>query len=222
MQDTWSKESVKFSNLYLYKKICDLNKTQMHKWKLLALGSLVIMLISLCIMFYALNLPRTVPLVITVSDWGEARYVGEVNKLSFQGLKIPKIAIEYQLRRFITNRFNISTDANVIRGNLKDCYSCLTSNSAQKLSEELKADNPLKLVGKLIKNVEIESILTLSKNSYQVDFIITSSSLTGRMVETERLRGVLSVETLEPNEEDMKLNPLGIYITNFDFTKLVK
>lgn len=222
MQDTWSKESVKFSNLYLYKKICDLDKTQMHKWKMIALGSLVIMLISLCIMFYALNLPRTVPLVITVSDWGEARYVGEVNKLSFQGLKIPKIAIEYQLRRFITNRFNISTDANVIRGNLKDCYSCLTSNSAQKLSEELKADNPLKLVGKLIKNVEIESILTLSKNSYQVDFILTSSSLTGRMVETERLRGVLSVETLEPNEEDMKLNPLGIYITNFDFTKLVK
>ncbi len=222
MQDTWSKESEKFTNLYLYKKICDLDKTQMHKWKILALGSLVIMLISLCIMFYALNLPRTVPMVITVSDWGEARYVGEVNKLSFQGLKIPKIAIEYQLRRFITNRFNISTDANVIKGNLKDCYSCLTSNSAQKLSEELKADNPLKLVGKLIKNVEIESILTLSKNSYQVDFILTSSSLTGRMVETERLRGVLSVETLEPNEEDMKLNPLGIYITNFDFTKLVK
>lgn len=220
MNDTWADENRKFSNLYIYKQICEIENKSNKKWKVIGIGSIAILLLSLIVMFYAINLPKTVPMVITVSDWGEAKYVGEVTKLSYNGLKIPQIAIEYQLRKFITNKYTISTDPSVVRNNLKDCYSALTSTSAQKLSEELKKNNPLKEVGSVIRNVEIESILTVSKSTYQVDFIVKTTGLTGKLNRQQRIRGVITTTTMEPMDEDKVLNPLGIYFTNFDFTEI--
>lgn len=72
----------------------------------------------------------------------------------------------------------------------------------------------------MIKNVEIQSVLSLSKNSYQVDFIVSSTSTNGKLLKSERKRGVLTIDLMEPAEEDKILNPLGIYITNFDFTDI--
>lgn len=220
MKDTWAKESGNYTHLYVYKKLEQIEKSEKKKWKMIAIISVSLLLISFLVMIYAINLPRTVPMVITVSDWGEAKYVGEIGKLNYDGIKVPKIAIEYQIRKFVINKYSISSDYTVTRNNLKDCYASLTQTSAQKLSEELGSDNPLKNIGKVIKNVEIQSILNLSKNSYQVDFTVSSTSMNGKLLKSERKRGVLSIDLMEPAEEDKILNPLGIYITNFDFTDI--
>ena len=198
MNDTWNNDNKQFSNLYVYKQLVEMEKKSNQKWKVIAIGSIFVLLLSLAVMVYALNLPKTVPLVITVSDWGEAKYVGEVSKLSYSGLKIPKIAIEYQLRKFITNRFTISSDPSVVRNNLKDCYSSLTAQSAQKLSLELKENNPIREVGNALRNVEIESILAVSKSTFQVDFIMTTTNMGGKISRRQRIRGVLTTDTLEP------------------------
>lgn len=220
MKDTWAKENASYTHLYVYKKLEQIEKSEKKKWKMIAIISVSLLLVSFLVMIYAINLPRTVPMVITVSDWGEAKYVGEIGKLNYEGIKVPKIAIEYQIRKFVINKYSISSDYAVTRNNLKDCYASLTNVSAQKLSEELENDNPLKNIGKAIKNVEIQSILGLSKNSYQVDFIVSSTSMNGKLLKTERKRGVLTIDLMEPAEEDKILNPLGIYITNFDFTDI--
>lgn len=165
-------------------------------------------------------MPKTVPLVITVSDWGEAKYVGAVSNYSYTGMRVPEIAIEYQLRKFITNRFSLPYDRSVLRNNLKDCYASLTRESATKLSAELRMNNPLNEAGKKSVTVDVESVLKLSAQSYQVDFIVLTSDTSGYVNIRQRMRGVLAVKLMEPAEEDQVLNPLGIYITNFDFTQV--
>ena len=195
-------------------------KRRQAQWKIFAAGSFLCLLISFGIIIWALHLPKTVPLVITVSDWGEAKYVGSISNYSYTGIKIPEIAIEYQFRKFVANKFSISSDRTVVRNNLKDCYAALTRETATKLSSELRKDNPLNEAGKKTVSVDIESILKVSAKTYQVDFIVTTSDGSGFIKSRERTRGAISVKMMEPAEEDKMLNPLGIYITDYDFKKV--
>ena len=216
----WTLEKSKTTPLDQYIHFVDAEKRQTLFWKYSAIISFVCLAAAIGVLLYAVNLPKAFPLVITVSDWGEAKYVGEVSNYSYNGIKVPEIAINYQLRKFIINRFSIPYDPHILRSNLKDCYSALTRESAAKLSSELKADNPMQQYGKKIVTVEIEAILKLSSQSYQVDFFIVSADSRGQINERMRMRGILAVKLMEPLKEDQILNPLGIYITNFDFTHI--
>ena len=216
----WTLEKSKTTPLDQYIHFVNTEKRQTLFWKYSAIISFVCLVAALAVLMYAVNLPKAFPLVITVSDWGEAKYVGEVSNYSYNGIKVPEIAINYQLRKFIINRFSIPYDPHILRSNLKDCYSALTRESAAKLSSELKADNPMQQYGKKIVTVEIETVLKLSTQSYQVDFFIITADRRGQINERMRMRGILAIQLMEPPKEDQVLNPLGIYITNFDFTQI--
>ena len=217
---SWTLSKSKTTPLEQYVNLVKEEKRQSARWKYFALISFGCLVTSLGALIYAINLPKTVPLVITVSDWGEAKYVGAVSNYSYNGIKVPEIAINYQLRKFIINRFSIPYDSHILRTNLQDCYSALTRESAAKLSSEIKTDNPMRQYGKKIVTVEIETILKLSAQSYQVDFLIITADSRGQINGRERMRGILAVKLMEPPAEDQILNPLGIYITNFDFTHI--
>jgi type IV secretion system protein VirB5 len=195
---------------------CRENKT----WRRIAVISAAAYFVSLAIVVYAISRPATVQLVITVSDWGEAKYLGNIARYSYAGITVPDVAIQYQLRRFVTNMYTIPADAAVLRANIEDCYACLTGASAQKLSARLREKNPFEDIGIHTVRVEIESILEITEKSYQVDFIITNSRPNETQVRRERMRGTLTVELLEPDQDDLILNSLGIYIVAFDFTKI--
>ena len=75
-----------------------------------------------------------------------------------------------------------------------------------------------KKVGQVIRTVDVESIIKLSQKSYQIDFVVTEQERSGKVKGRTRMRGVLEIEFLTPAAEDMEKNPLGIYISNFDFT----
>jgi type IV secretion system protein VirB5 len=195
---------------------CRENKT----WRRIALISMAAFFAALGILVYAIRLPKTVPLVITVSEWGEAKYVGNVSQYSYAGIKVPDVAVLYQIRRFVSNLYSIPADAAVLRQNLTDCYSCLTGDSAQKLSNRLRSENPFDSFGSITARVEIESILRLSGQSYQADFMLTTSRPNDTQTKRTRMRGTLTIELKEPPQEDQISNPLGIYIVAFDFTQI--
>ena len=218
-QTSWVLNKSKNSPLEIYQELVNRQKKTENRWKVFAYISIGGFILSMCCLVYAVNLPKTVPVIVTLNDFGEAKYLGEV-KVNYSGIKVPEIAIEYQLRKFVTNKFTIPGDREVLKNNLKDCYACLTSETAAKLSSELKDHNPLKDVEVIRKKVKIESVLNLTKNSYQVDFIVTQSNPYNMNIVEEKYRGVLTTTMLEPNDEDKILNPLGIYIKAYDFTKV--
>lgn len=208
------------SPLEIYEEFCLKDARRERRFRIFAWTSCIGFILSLLINLYAVNLPKQVPLVITVSDWGEAKYVGNISRLNYQGLKVPEIAIEYQIRKFVSNFYELPSDAAVLKKNLRDCYASCNAASAEKLSNNLKKDNPLKNVGKAFRIVEIETVLRLSDTSYQADFVINDKDRTDAKVRKRRYRGIISIKLLEPAKEDMILNPLGIYVTDFDFKEI--
>ena len=219
-KSSWLLEKSKTTPLEIYEQMEKERKKSENKWKFFAYVSLGGFVLSLIIMVWAINLPKSVPVLVSLSDFGEAKYIGEVNRINYSGIKIPEIAIEYQIRKFVTNKYTIPGDAEVLRNNLIDCYSCLTRDTSSKLSTELKEHNPIKDVQNIRRKVEIESVLKTSKNSYQVDFTITQTSPNEGSKVVIRMRGIVTVVLLEPADDDKILNPLGIYFNAYDFTEI--
>lgn len=219
-KSSWLLEKSKTTPLEIYEQMEKEHKKSENKWKFFAYISIGGFVLSLIVMVWAINLPKSVPVLVSLSDFGEAKYIGEVNRINYSGIKIPEIAIEYQIRKFVTNKYTIPGDAEVLRNNLIDCYSCLTRDTSSKLSTELKEHNPIKDVQNIRRKVEIESVLKTSKNSYQVDFTITQTSPNEGSKVVIRMRGIVTVVLLEPADDDKILNPLGIYFNVYDFTEI--
>lgn len=179
-------------------------------------------IISLTSIVYAINRPKQAIIPVVITDWGEAKSAGDISKMSYQHIRIPEIAIQYQLRKFITNMYSVPADSNVLKDNLRDCYASLTAVAAQKFSNILKQDSPLKEFGSKNVTVSIESVLSLSADSYQVDFIVNTARPDNSYQTHDRLRAVLTTQLLEPAKEDQIRNPLGIYISGFDIAPVEK
>ncbi len=62
--------------------------------------------------------------------------------------------------------------------------------------------------------------LKVSQDTYQVDYQVITRQLSGQLMTNEAYRAVITVKMMQPSEEDIKDNPLGIYITSFD-SKLI-
>ena len=203
-----------------YDRIIGLQNKENRTWRIIAVASLSFLFLSLLLLLYAIKLPKTIPMVITVSEYGEAKYVGNVSKMSYSNMKVPDIAIQYQIKRFVTNMNTITSDAQVMRQNIRDCYNMLSGDAGLKLSNILKNDNPFDKFGDIKQSILLESILQLSPQSYQVDYIQSKITMTGVVTDRTRYRGIISIALLEPPEDKKIENPLGIYISDFDFTKV--
>ena len=191
---------------------------EMKWWRnIVGPGSLILFLISVCFFVYTISLQRTVPVLINVMPNGEAAFLGEVRQNAPP--QIPESAILYQARKFISNLRSISTDPQVLYNNIEECYAMVTSSYEPVMTRALRASSPFNLVGKMRRSVEIESVLKITNNSYQVDWIETSLDV-GGTPKKSRMRSLITIKVLPTNENTIKKNPLGIYIDNCEITEL--
>jgi type IV secretion system protein VirB5 len=188
-----------------------------NRWRVTAFISQGIVVLCVFILWYAVTLPETVPLIITVAPWGEAEYRGNVSGPTYKSAEIPEIAIQYQVREFVTEMRSISSDSEILYQNITRCYARVTEKCGRKMTAALREEDPFSLVGKEKRTVTIESILRLSTHTWQVDWIENTSGTNGG---NRRMRGVFTVELLEPSAKQRTLNPLGIYVDDYDYTAI--
>ena len=177
----------------------------------------IIAVLSIGISFFLTKRTQVIPAIVTMNDFGHAQYVGEVSRKNFQNFNIPEVAMTYQVKDFINIYKSLSSDKAVVKRNIEKAYHLLTAVSASKYSTLLREDNPYKDFGDHTREVEFETEpLKISKDTYQVDYRLITRTLTGVIIKDIRQRAVITIKALNPTEEDIQDNPLGIYITDFD------
>lgn len=177
----------------------------------------IIAVLSIGISFFLTKRTQVIPAIVTMNDFGQVQYVGEVSRKNFQNFNIPEVAMTYQVKDFINIYKSLSSDKAVVKRNIEKAYHLLTAVSASKYSTLLREDNPYKDFGDHTREVEFETEpLKISKDTYQVDYRLITRTLTGVIIKDIRQRAVITIKALNPTEEDIQDNPLGIYITDFD------
>lgn len=188
-----------------------------RRWRLTGIGSLVLFAASLAFFIYAVSLQKTVPVLVNVMPTGEAQYLGEVRQNA--AFQVPEAAVQYQVRKFVTNLRSVPTDPQVLYNNIEECYAMATSSYEPVMTRNLRAASPFDMVGKSRRTAEIESVLKTTGSSYQVDWTETVTDASGHP-KRARMRALVTVKLLPPTDAAVKKNPLGIYIENYEMTEL--
>ena len=179
-------------------------------------GILLLFFVSLLFFVFAIRQQKTIPVLINVMPSGEAQYIGEVRQ---QGnIQVPEAAIHFQIRKFVTNLRSISTDYQVVFNNIDECYAMVTRSYSQVMTPALRESSPFDLVGKMRRTVEFESLLNITAQSYQVDWYESIIDTTN--IRKVKMRAIVTIRLLAVTDQTIKVNPLGIYIDNFEMTEL--
>ena len=67
--------------------------------------------------------------------------------------------------------------------------------------------------------IEVNNIVALSNQTYQIDWTEYERDRKGKEVATRRFRGIATVAITAPQDEaTIRLNPIGLYVKDFDWT----
>jgi len=132
------------------KMYCDLLAKESKgkkSWTIVSIVQLVVIIVLTVFIWYAINLPKKIPVVITVLPWGEAKYVGDVSTYSYETMNIPETAYIYQVETFIQRLRNIPTDGEVLSRDISSLYKMITPNAEKRMTPEIRLDDPFGYVG---------------------------------------------------------------------------
>ena len=193
---------------------------QILKWQRLSYMSIVAMIICIFGIIFIATRSTFIPYVIHVDP--ETGYVKSLGALEQGKTKVTSTEVNYFLSQFVTNMRSIPKDEYVLKENVDKGIKYLTSQSAQKY-KNLYLDEFTKKIGSEYSRIRILNVnpIANTKNTYQVRWEETTINKSNSMQPIKTVyTGNFSIEQKTvSNKEDLVLNPLGLYITDFEFSQ---
>jgi type IV secretion system protein VirB5 len=103
-------------------------------------------------------------------------------------------------------------------------YNCTPVNTAaeKKYQEYYAANNPVIIGETETVQVTVNSVLSMSDETWQAEWAEDRYTIGGDKVSTKHYRGIFSVATVTPRTmQEILLNPLGIFIIDFNFSEVI-
>ena len=189
---------------------------QAHAWKIISLLLLLTTLLAVGGFIYTSSQNRFIPYIVQIDKLGEPISTFRAKATI---IKDPKI-IKFALSEFIVNYRTVYNDKEVQVQMIKKAYNYLSANSpAYNMLTQYFVDNP-PFHQKRRVVVKIISVLQLSKNNWQIDWEEKSFNDKGELIQTESYKGIAKFAIVPPTTEEIILkNPIGLYITEFNFNQ---
>jgi type IV secretory pathway TrbF-like protein len=193
---------------------------QAYNWRLAALLALGLVFVALLATVYLGVQPKAVPHIVQIDRLGAPTYLGPVGQ-SVREWKPTDAVLKYHLRRFITDTRTVSSDVVVMKRYWADAYTLITGNAANHLTAFAQETNPIKRGEDERVTVDVKSIVQLSADTWQVDWVENGWDKGGLETATSVWRGVFRVLVRVPESEDqLATNPIGLFIDEFHWSKV--
>lgn len=192
-------------------------------WQIIAIISIIGFLFSCFIVLYAVKLPKTIPVIVTVDSTGNATYVGKVDDSYWRNTQanIPENHKTYQVKKFINNLFTWVIDSNAQNGYIRECEYLCQGNAASQLHNYILENNPFDNIGVITKTVNQQEPLRQTENSYVVFFTVNTYR-NGYLYSQKNYSVLLTLGFFDVTDQTKDLNPLGVYITSFDIKEVTE
>jgi type IV secretion system protein VirB5 len=191
-------------------------------WQLVGLCSVIMILGTIIGWFRVLSIQKEIPIVIEVNELGRAKYIGDIGSNTYlRGYTVKDYMIESVLRDFIAYSRNIYADQEVMSKNYQQAAAWCSNELKLKLRDDLVAEDPFSLIGRIKRSVSIESGIKTTNATWQYDWFDVTSDIYGKEISNLRYRGMFTVAIKEPQTENERFNnPLGIYIIDYNISKI--
>jgi type IV secretion system protein TrbF len=188
---------------------------QARNWRLAAFGAIGLAALSLGGFIYQSSNTNIATYVVPIDKYGRP------GRIELAGSTYTPSTAEtgYFLADWVKLTRSKSIDPIVIRDNWTGAYRFVAGPAIGLLNDYAKSHDPFANAGSQAVNVEIVSVLARSPNTYQVQWRETTYDQGGSSV-TENWTGLFTAKINPPkNEAELRANPLGIFITSFQWSR---
>ena len=186
-------------------------------WRLVGVASLCMAFVSTAYALFQSTQVKLVPYIVEVDKLGSAVSAGFPAQIEYADPRVVRSA----LAAFVTNFRSITPDATVQKQYIDRTYAMLrTSDPAtEKVNGWFRANSPFEKAKTTTISVEVNNVVPLSPQSFQIDWTEYERDRKGKEVATRRFRGVATVTLTPPQDEAIiRANPIGLYLRDFDWT----
>jgi type IV secretion system protein VirB5 len=183
-------------------------------WRLALVQGLSIIALSGALVWQGVR-GQVVPWVVEVDRFGEARVVAPAS-VDYRPTD-PMIAA--RLGRFVEEVRSVSADPIVVRQNWLRAYDFTSPKGARVLSAYAQGADPFLRVGKEQVSIEVVTVLRASPSSFRLAWIERRYQ-DGALIGTERWSAIITlVERPTRRVDELKKNPLGVFVDAIDWSK---
>lgn len=194
---------------------------QAKNWRLACLGAITCSMLTVGALTIQIRQNKIIPVIVGIDkERGEPMVLGRADQYVYK----PQLQeIKYFLSNFITLVRAVPSDPVLIKQNWLKAYAFLRRDAANVLNDLTNRDenSPLKRLGELTVLIQPIAVVQIDGgNSYQARWEESIYDGHGSPVERFTMTGIFTIEIQPPRDENsLSNNPLGFYITNFQWNR---
>ncbi|MDX0441193.1 conjugal transfer protein TrbF [Sinorhizobium medicae] len=186
-------------------------------WRVVGILSLALALVGFSYALYLSTQVRLVPYIVEVDRLGTSVAAGFPEQIEYADARV----VRATLGNFVTSFRSVTPDAVVQKQYIDRTYALLRTSdpSTQKINDWFRSNSPFEKARSSTVAIEVNNIVALSNQTYQIDWTEYERDRKGKETGTRRFRGIATVALTAPQDEaTIRLNPIGLYVTDFDWT----
>ena len=186
-------------------------------WRIVGITSLMMAVIGFSYALYQSTQVKLIPYLVEVDRHGTAVSAGFPEQLEYADQRV----VRATLGTFIANFRSVTPDTVVQKQYIDRTYAHLRDNdpATEKVNAWFRSRSPFDRARKITVAIEATSIVPLSSQTYQIDWAEYERDRQGKELGVRRFRGIASVTLTPPQDEAViRLNPIGLYLKDFDWT----
>ncbi len=195
-------------------------------WQAVGIGSLTVAGIAVLGMVSVAKQSRFVPYIVEVDKLGQVAAVRQASVIDATNLSA---VIKAQLASFITKARLVTPDQQLQANAIRDVYANLANAdpATAKMNEWFngsKENNPFQRAAKVLVSPSITAVIPQSADSWQVDWTEAVTTRQGEPQSVANMRALVTVYTMPPTaqttEGEIQRNPIGLYVKDFNWSKI--
>lgn len=186
-------------------------------WRVVGLASLLMAVIGFSYALYQSAQVKLVPYIVEVDQLGTAVNGGIPQQIEYADPRV----VRATLGAFIASFRSVTPDTVVQKQYIDRTYALLRTGdpATEKINAWFRTNSPFDRARTMTVAIEVTNIVPLSTQSFQLDWTEYERDRQGKELAVRRFRGIATVTLTPPQDEGViRLNPIGLYLKDFDWT----
>jgi type IV secretion system protein VirB5 len=194
--------------------------TRARNWRIAAVLALAVALVATCGLIALSTKAKVVPYVVAIDNLGRVLAAGPADQASRADDRLKRAA----LFQWMSDLRTVTTDGVAQRKAIDRVYSMIANGSPAQveIGDFYRNDPPFDRAQKRTVEVDVKAVFPVSDRTYQVEWSEIVRGLSGQIESQDNWRGSVTIAISPPSDERLiRVNPLGIYVTNVSWSKVL-
>jgi type IV secretory pathway TrbF-like protein len=191
-----------------------------RNWRIAAVLALAVALVATCGLIALSMKAKVVPYVVAIDNLGRVLASGPADQASRADDRLKRAA----LFQWVSDLRTVTIDGIAQRKAIDRVYSMIANGSPAQveIGDFYRNDPPYQRAQTKTVEVDVKAVFAASDKTYQVEWSETIRALSGQVESENHWKGSFTIAVSPPNDERLvRINPLGIYVTNVSWSKVL-